>query len=228
MKQLGILGGLSWISSAEYYRILNEEFSKRTALDQNPKIVLNSIDFSEATKAFKNQNNANQLMLKEAAKLDATGCDLMIIASNTAHFCFDAIESSTNTPMIHIADAVGGRLKALGVQKALLLGTRYTMNLDFYKKRLQDHFNIDVVIPEPEDKVEVNRIIYQELVKQNFTSSAQEEYLRIISKEASKGADAVIMGCTEIPLLLKGCKSPIPLVDSVWEHCIKTLDRMLS
>ena len=140
--QLGILGGLSWVSSLEYYRIINEEYIKESPDGANPRIILNSMDFNEATENFKNQNRANEMMQREAQKLVQGGCELLVIASNTAHFCYEGIHRASSVPMIHIGDAVGERLKELGARKVLLLGTRFTMNLDFYRQRLENNFQI--------------------------------------------------------------------------------------
>lgn len=218
MKKLGIIGGLSWHSSLEYYKTLNEMIEGQ-AEGQGAKIILNSLDFYEITELFKTPQNAMKRIAMEAKQLEDLGCDHLIFASNTVHFCFDYVQERLNIPILHIADAVGGAMARAGVKTCGLLGTRYTMNQDFYKKRLQEQFQIDVLIPPKEDRQVVDRIIYDELVKGQFKEESRQSYLGIIQRLQGSGAKAIIMGCTEIPLLISQGDTPTLLIDSTREHC---------
>ncbi len=227
MKTLGLLGGLSWYSSLEYYRRINEGINFALENQSSPKLILNSLDFQFVTELFKTQEKARVFISNESKRLEDIGCDGILLASNTVHFCYEAVCEKVNVPVLHIADAVGQALERQGVSCTALLGTRFTMNLNFYKVWLKKKYNIETKTPKGQHRIDVNRIIYDELVLGDIRASSRERYVDIINTMASEGSEAVILGCTEIPLLIKAQDVDIPVIDSTKEHCNMAINWLL-
>ena len=219
--QLGILGGLSWHSSAQYYTLINRGVEKALGYNHNPQILLHSLNFKDIAQLFKQKEAATKRIVEECQRLQEFGCDAILIASNTVHFCYDAVMAQTDIPTLHIADAVGTSLTHHGHTTVALLGTRYTMNLGFYKNRLQQKQGIEVITPDSSTKHYIDKVIYNELVKGHVSPDSQSTFIKILEALKSQGATAFIAGCTEIPLLFQNMEEalPLPMIDSTALHC---------
>lgn len=219
MKVIGLIGGMSWESSLEYYRIINRSVKKRLGGFHSAKILMYSVDFAEIeelqTKGL--WTESGEILADAAERLEKGGAEMIVLCTNTMHKLSDAITSRVRIPMIHIADAAAGSVKQQGFKKAALLGTRYTMEQDFYKDRLK-YNGLDVIIPDADDMTIIHDVIYEELVKGIILDSSREKYQQIIEKLKNKGAEAVILGCTEIGLLIKGEDSVLPVFDTTQIH----------
>ena len=220
MKTIGLIGGSTPQSTVLYYQILNDLANKEFGGNHSCKTIIHSLDFGEISKLqFQDDWDTLDEIMKNAGKsLENAGADLIIICANTMHLCSDAILKNTNIPLIHIARETGKAIKASGLQKILLLGTKFTMQKAFFKNILTNEFGIEVIIPNPEDCILVNNVIYQELVRGQLLPASKEAYQNIIAKAASNGAEGVILGCTEIPLLIKPSDVEIPIFDTTLIH----------
>jgi aspartate racemase len=215
-----MLGGMSWESTASYYKALNEGVKSQLGGLHSAKICLYSVDFDEIEK-LQHQGKwpETALILVEAAKsVERGGADFLMICTNTMHKVVPEIESQISIPILHIADATAESLVRDGVTKVGLLGTRFTMEQDFYKGRITDKFGIDVVVPNAEEQTVVHNIIYQELCLGEISSVSRDSYLEIIANLHTRGAQAVILGCTEIALLVKQSDTVVPLYDTTEIH----------
>ncbi|MHA1673770.1 MAG: aspartate/glutamate racemase family protein [Promethearchaeota archaeon] len=220
MKTIGLLGGMSWESSLEYYRIINELIQAKLGGLHSAQCVIYSVDFDPFEK-WMQQGNWDRIgieLTELAKKVEKAGADVLIICTNTMHKLVPVIESHISIPILHIADAAAKPIKAQGLTKVGLLGTRFTMEEDFYSGRLKEKHGIDVIIPSSDDRNEIDQIIFEELVKGILTQESRDIYLRIIQDLQQKGAQGVILGCTEIPLLIKQADSPIPVFDTTQLH----------
>jgi len=220
MKKIGIIGGMSWESSHVYYRIINEKVREVLGGFHSCFSVMESVDFAEIEK-LQHMNDwvkLNSLMVESAKNLERAKAELIVLCTNTMHLCSDEIVKNVNIPFLHIVTATGNKIKANGNDKVLLLGTKFTMESDFYKNILQDDFGISVLIPDEEDRNSVHRIIYKELVQGQVKDESKKIYQQIINKSMAKGAKGVILGCTEIPLLIKKEDSPIAIYDTTRIH----------
>ncbi len=215
---LGILGGMSWHSTAMYYETINRNYSKLAPSQSNPHLILDSLVFSDLLAMFKDKS-IEQFLLKRGRILERSGADLLVIASNTVHYCYDYLTKALNLEILHIADAIANHAEKLGIKKALLLGTCYTMQMDFYIDRLQNQAQLQVIIPEYQQIKEIDQIISNELTRGVIRASSAQVYQDIIAKHADEGAQAVILACTEIGLLIKQADIDIPLIDSTIVHC---------
>lgn len=220
MKTIGIIGGMSWESSLEYYRIINQITRERLGGLHSARSLMLSVDFApiEALQSAGDWDGASREMVSCAHQLQSGGADCILIATNTMHLMYPAVQAAVSIPVLHIADAAAERMKAHGITKAGLLGTKFTMEMDFYSGRLQEKFGIETIIPNAQDREIVNRVIYQELVLGRIHSASRAEFLRIIADLQRQGAQAVILGCTEIPLLVKQDDTDIPLLDTTYLH----------
>ncbi len=229
MHVIGLLGGMSWESTAEYYRIINQEVRKRLGRQHSAKILMYSLDFEavEQMQAGGEWDRAGQLLTTEARRLENAGADLLLLCTNTMHKVAPAIEAAIGIPLLHIADATAERVKARGLHRIALLGTRFTMEEDFYRDRLAEH-GLAVSIPGAEDRVTVDRVIYEELCQGSILSESRREYRRIIAALAGAGAQGVILGCTEIGLLIRPQDSPIPVFDTARIHAEKAVEVALA
>lgn len=220
MKTVGMLGGMSWESTVSYYKALNEGVKSRLGGLHSAKICLYSVDFDEIEKLqHQGKWSETALILAEAAKsVERGGADFLMICTNTMHKVVPEIESQISIPILHIADATAESLVQNGVTKVGLLGTRFTMEQDFYKGRISEKFGIDVVVPTADEQTVVHDIIYQELCLGEIKTESRDRYLKIIANLHAQGAQAVVLGCTEIALLVKQSDTTVPLYDTTEIH----------
>ncbi|MBB3911867.1 aspartate racemase [Sphingomonas desiccabilis] len=227
---IGLIGGMSWESSAEYYRLLNEGVRARLGPTASARCLLWSFDFSEI-EALQHAGDWSRLaerMVDAAQRLEAAGADLLLICTNTMHRMADDVQSAVGIPLIHIADPTAERIAAAGLRKVGLLGTAFTMEQDFYKGRLTGIHGLEVIVPGEADRSTVHRIIYDELVAGRIEPSSREAYRMVIGRLVADGAQAIILGCTEIMLLVGQEDSPVPLFDTTALHAAAALDQALS
>ncbi len=230
MKTIGLIGGMSWESSIEYYRIVNEVTKARLGGFHSAKSLMVSVDFAEI-ELLQQQGAwqaAGEILAAAAENLERGGADFIVLCTNTMHNVAHAIQSRVQIPFLHIADATGVHIQNLGLHKIGLLGTRFTMEQDFYKNRLVEQYALDVLIPKESDRETVHRIIYDELVKGVILPVSKERYLEIIQKMQAEGAEGVILGCTEIGLLVQDGECEIPLFDTTRLHAIAAVDYALA
>ena len=230
MKTIGLLGGMSWESTASYYKALNEGVKSRLGGLNSAKVVLFSVNFDEIEKLqHQGKWDETAVLLSDAAEsVEKAGADFLMICTNTMHKVVSEIESRISIPVLHIADATASVLQTDGIEKVGLLGTRFTMEQDFYKGRLTDKFGMDVVVPNSEDQESVHTIIYDELCKGVVKESSKQQYLTIIDKLYAEGAQAVILGCTEIALLVNQQDTEVPLYDTTEIHAKQGVEYALS
>lgn len=219
MKTIGLIGGMSWESTVSYYKIINETIKEKLGGLHSAKILLYSVDFEEIEKCQSTDNwdKSAEILTDVAKKLEIAGADFIVICTNTMHKVVPQIEQNINIPILHIADATAIALKNANIKKIALLGTKYTMTQDFYKNRLISK-GFSVITPKNEDIEIVNRIIYDELCLGIISEKSKNEYIRIINELKSNGAEGVILGCTEIGLLIKQNNSCIPVFDTTLIH----------
>jgi aspartate racemase len=220
MKTIGLIGGMSWESSIEYYRIINEVTKEKLGGLHSAKSVMVSVDFAEieAMQMRGDWQSAGQAMAAAAKSLEDGGADCVVLCTNTMHLVADAMQAAVSIPMLHIADGTAERILAAGIKTIALLGTRFTMEKDFYKQRLVDQFGLHVLIPDEEDRETVHRVIYDELVKGEILQESRRKYLAIVKKLQQAGAEGVILGCTEIGLLIHDGDCAIPFFDTTRIH----------
>ncbi|MHA6492247.1 aspartate/glutamate racemase family protein [Pseudomonas borbori] len=231
MRQLGILGGMSWESTASYYRLLNQGVRERKGGLHSASLLLHSVDFAEIAELQRRGDwQAAGVLLAEAARrLEQAGATAVLLATNTMHKVAPALEAALHeAPLLHIGDAVGRALSEQGVKRAALLGTRFTMQEDFYRQRLAERFAIEVIIPTPAQMTEIDRVIFAELCQGQFRDEARAFYLQCLETLRDQGAEVAILGCTEIGLLLEGVAPALPLLDSCAVHVDMGLEWMLA
>jgi len=226
MKTIGLIGGMSWESTAEYYRIINETVKERLGGFHSARIVLYSVDFSEVEEMQNSgQWNAAARLLREAArKIEKAGADFGLICANTMHKVFDKVQKSIAIPLLHIADVTALEIQKCGIRKVGLLGTRYTMEQDFYKDRLQKKYRLTVIIPNERERAVIHRILYNELCLGKIRKISRGEFKRIIAHLVARGAEGAILGCTEIPLLVDKRDYRIPIFDTTELHARAAVD----
>lgn len=230
MKTIGLIGGMSWESSLEYYRILNETTRARLGGLHSAKCILYSVDFAEI-EALQHQDRweaAAQLMIAAGQSLERAGADFIVLCTNTMHKLADEIQANTRIPFLHIADATAQKIIAGGLKNIGLLGTRFTMEHDFYKGRLIDKHGLNVITPESNDRETVHRVIYDELCLGIVKQESKEQYIRIMEKLVRAGAEGIILGCTEIELLVHDEDSQVPLFPTTKIHAIAAVEYALS
>ena len=222
MKTIGLLGGMSWESTVTYYQVINETIKKELGGLHSAKCILYSVDFDEIeTYQSRGEWDKSAEVLAQAAQaLERAGADFIIICTNTMHKVATEIRRKITIPLLHIADTTATELKKSRIKKVGLLGTKYTMQQEFYKKVLQDN-GIEVIVPDDADIEVVNRIIYGELCLGKITAPSKAAYLRIISELSQQGAQGIILGCTEIGLLVKQSDTSVPLFDTTLIHAEK-------
>ncbi|MFM5555910.1 aspartate/glutamate racemase family protein [Aeromonas veronii] len=220
MKCIGLLGGMSWESTVSYYQALNRGVRTQLGGLHSARVLLNSVDFAgiERLQHAGDWPATARLLAAEARKLQNGGADFLLIGTNTMHKVAPEIEAAIDIPLLHIADATAAKLQADGITRVGLLGTRFTMEQDFYKGRLQDRFGLAVLVPDEAGRERVHRIIYDELCLGEIRESSRAEYLAIIEGLAAAGAEAVILGCTEIALLVGDARAAVPLYDTTAIH----------
>ena len=229
MKTIGLIGGMSWESSAEYYRIMNQTVQERVGGLHSAQCILYSFDFQEIEQ-LQHQGKWEQLtelMIRAAQRLEEAGAELLIICTNTMHKMADEVQRSVAIPLVHIADATAKAIRERGLERIALLGTRFTMEEDFYKKRLQEKHELAVLIPSESDREMIDHVIYHELCCGIMHQSSKEKFKAIIRVLASNGAEGVILGCTEIPLLISQQDAEIPLFDTTKIHAQAAVEMAL-
>ena len=230
MKTIGLIGGMSWESTQSYYQLLNQGIKNKLGGLHSAKIVLVSLDFAEIAVLQQQQDwpQMAEILIKAAKQVEAAGADYLLICTNTMHKLAEQVQAAVTIPLLHIADAVGENLIQHNFKKVALLGTQFTMEQDFYKQRLADKFAIDVLIPDTQGRETVHRVIYDELCKGIISPESKTEYLTIIDDLTQQGAEAIILGCTEIALLVQQSDTSIPLLDSTALHCAMALENSLN
>ena len=225
MKTIGIIGGLTWYSTVEYYKLLNELVNERLGGAHAAKIILHSVDFAEIKVLTEQQDwqSIAAIICKAAQGVELAGADCLLIGANTMHNIADEVAAAINIPVIHIAEAVAGVIKNKGLKKVALLGTKYTMQMDFYKKKLAVK-NIETIIPGSNEIEFLNNSIYSEFSKGIFLPETKQQYLRIINDLIQQGAEGFILGCTEIPILIKQEDCAVPVFDTGLIHATAAVD----
>lgn len=220
MKTIGLLGGMSWESTQSYYRLINEGVKARLGGFHSARVCLVSVDFAdiEALQRAGDWSAAGRYLAASARQVEAGGADCLVLATNTMHRVAEAIETAIDIPLLHIADATGAALREAGIRRVGLLGTRFTMEQPFYRERLEQRHGIEVMVPDAEDRQLVHDVIFQELVQGTIDEPSRERYLAIIDALGSRGAEGVILGCTEIALLVQQTHTPLPLFDTTDLH----------
>jgi len=230
VKTIGLIGGMSWESSLEYYRILNETTKSRLGGLHSAKCILYSVDFAEI-EALQHQDRweeAAQLMIAAGQSLERAGADFVVLCTNTMHKLADEIQSNIRIPFLHIADATAHKIKAAGLRKVGLLGTRFTMEHKFYKGRLIDKHGLAVITPDSQDRETVHRIIYDELCLGMVKQESREQYISIMEKLVQAGAEGIILGCTEIELLIHDGDGQVPLFPTTRIHAVAAVEYALA
>jgi aspartate racemase len=230
LKTIGMIGGMSWESSAVYYRIINREVQKRLGGSHSAKTLMYSFDFEEMS-ALQHDGRwaeADDRMTTAAVMLEKGGADLVIICCNTMHGSIAPMVSALRVPLIHIADPLGAAIRKAGYKKTALLGSEFTMTQDnIVRGRLKSAYGIDVIVPAGADFAETSRVIYEELVRGKFLETSRKNYRDIIARLVARGADSIILGCTELPMLVKEEDSAVPLLDTATLHALAAVDAAL-
>jgi aspartate racemase len=226
---IGLIGGMSWKSSAEYYRLINEGAGARLGGLHSARCLMWSFDFAdiEVLQRTDRWNEAAALMVDAALRLERGGADFLVIATNTMHIAAPQVQAATSLPLLHIADPTAERIKAAGLRKVGLLGTAFTMEQDFYKGRLSREHGLEVLVPDADDRAAVHRIIYSELVQGRILDASRQAYREAIARLVARGAEAIILGCTEIMLLVGQEDSAVPLFDTTGLHAEAAVMRAL-
>jgi aspartate racemase len=226
MKTIGVIGGISWQSTAQYYRLLNEGVQRRLGGSHSAKIVLASVDFHEIEQLQKagDWERGGAMLAAYARGLEAAGADFLLIAANTMHKVAPTVQSAIRIPLVHVADVTGAAIKRAGLGRAGLLGTRYTMEQPFYRDRLLETQHLPTIVPGDADRATIHRIIYEELCRGILREPSREAFRGIISRLIAAGADSIILGCTEIALLVSQADSPVPVFDTTAVHCAAAID----
>lgn len=226
MKTIGLLGGMSWESTVLYYQLLNEGVREKFGGLHSAKIILFSVDFAEIEQlqVTGQWQQAGEQLAAAAVGLERAGADMVLICSNLMHKVAPVIEAEISVPLLHIADAAGTEIKRQGLKKVGLLGTRYTMEEDFYCQRLFDRFGIEVLIPGIEERELVHRVIFEELCCGKLSAESRRSYLEIIEQLGARGAEGVVLGCTEIPLLVSAEDVDLPLFNTAALHAAFALE----
>ncbi|CAO3455388.1 aspartate/glutamate racemase family protein [Azospirillum largimobile] len=229
-KVIGLIGGMSWESSAEYYRIINERVRDRLGGLHSARCLMWSFDFAEveALQHAGRWDDATALMIDAARRLERGGADFVVICTNTMHRMADQVQAAIGLPLLHIADPTAERIRAAGLRRVGLLGTAFTMEQDFYKGRLVQKHGLEVLVPDDADRATVHRVIYDELVQGRIEEASREAYRGVIARLVERGAEAVILGCTEIMLLVRPEDSPVPLYDTTAIHAEAAVELALS
>lgn len=226
MKTIGLIGGMSWESSAQYYRIINEAVRERLGGVHSAKSLMVSVDFGEVER-LQHQGEWHVLaaMMADAARqLERGGADLIVLCTNTMHSLAVAIEEATPLPLLHIADPTAKAIRKAGMTRVGLLGTAFTMEQDFYRGRLEQRHGLEVLVPEADDRALVHRVIYEELVAGQVRQASRDAYRTVIARLIDRGAEVVILGCTEIMLLVGEGDATVPLFDTTRLHALAAVD----
>lgn len=227
MKTIGLIGGMSWESSIEYYRIINEVTKSKLGGLHSAKSVMYSVDFAEI-EILQHQNRwqeATALMVSAAQSVERAGADFVVLCTNTMHKLADEIEANIQVPFLHIADATAKKIQSSGIQKIGLLGTRFTMEQDFYRGRLVDKHGLEVLIPSDEEREVVHRVIYEELCLGIINPASRKQYIEIMNSLVELGAEGIILGCTEIELLVRNGDVTVGLFPTTRIHAEAAVEK---
>ncbi len=229
MKTIGLLGGMSWESSQDYYRIINETVRARLGGLHSAQSLMYSFDFAqvEALQHAGQWDEATDLLIAAARQLERGGADFVVLCTNTMHKMADAVQAAITIPLLHIADPTAAQIQAAGLTRVGLLGTAFTMEEPFYRGRLEERYGLTVLVPDAHDRRLVHRIIYDELCLGITTIASRKQYVRVIRSLAEQGAEGVILGCTEIGLLIRPADSPLPVFDTTRLHAVAAVDYAL-
>jgi len=230
LRTIGMLGGMSWTSSLEYYRIINQTVQKRLGGSNSARIIMNSVNFSEMYDLLEKGgwDAVGDEVVEVAKRVQEAGADFFILAVNTVHIVADRVEEALDIPLLHIADATAESIEKAGMKKVGLLGTKYTMLEDFYRVRLKEKHGIDVVIPGDEDIERINTIIFEELVREQFLDKSRDACLEMCDKLVADGAEGVILGCTELPLLMMAEDISVPSFDTMTIHAVAAAEKAMA
>lgn len=226
MKTIGLIGGMSWESSIEYYRIINQAVRKELGGVHSAKSVMVSVDFGEIEKLQMkgDWDQATQIMIQTAQEVESAGADFLLICTNTMHLVAEEVQAEINIPLLHIADAAARAIKEAGLEAVGLLGTRFTMEKDFYRGRLEKDHGLRVITPKQESREIVHRIIYEELVQGKIKKESRDRYLEVILSLREEGAQGIVLGCTEIGLLVKQEDVTVPVFDTMEIHALAAVN----
>lgn len=229
MKTLGLIGGTSWISTVDYYRYINQLINERVGGVDAARLILYSVNFGELAKlvAANDWDTVARFLSDIAVKLETAGADCIVLCANTTHIAAETIQENVNIPLLHIVDAVAAEIERQGISKVGLLGTKFTMEKDFFKERMAG-FGIDTIVPDEAGRQFVHDSIFQELGKDIFRDETRQRYLAIMDDLKNSGASGVILGCTEIPMLIKQSDCDIPVFDTTFIHAEYAVDFALS
>lgn len=230
MKTIGLIGGMSWESSIEYYRLINQEMRRRLGGVHSAKSLMYSVDFGEVEMLQHSGRweDATGMMIDAALRLEAGGAECVVICTNTMHKMAEEVQAAVRVPLLHIADAAAAEVRKQGLTCVGLLGTRFTMEENFYTGRLAERFGLKVLIPDPAGREVVHRVIYDELVAGIINPASRDAYLQVIQSLADQGAQGIILGCTEIGLLVKDGDCRLPLFDTTPIHALAAVDWALA
>ncbi len=219
-RPLGLLGGMSWESTAEYYRLLNQGVAARLGGLHSAPLLLHSVDFAEiaARQQAGDWAGAGAQLAEAARGLERAGAAALLLCTNTMHHVADTIEAAVSIPLLHIVDPTGEALRGAGIRRAGLLGTRFTMELPFWQARLRERHDVEVLVPEPDDRALVHRVIYEELCRGVVDAESRAAYRAVMARLAARGAEGIILGCTEITLLVSAADTPLPVFDTTALH----------
>ncbi len=226
MKVIGLIGGMSWESSAEYYRIINEAVRNRLGPLYSAKSLMYTVNFHdiERMQHAERWDDAAAVLVDAAERLERGGADCVVLCTNTMHKLADRIKAAVNIPLIHIADATAQKIRDKRMKRVGLLGTAFTMEQDFYKGRLVEKFDLEIVVPQTQECGFVHRIIYDELCQGKVLPGSKVQYVNIMNELAQRGAEGIILGCTEIMLLVSQQDSPVPVFDTTTLHAVAAVE----
>jgi aspartate racemase len=229
MKTIGMIGGTGWLSTLEYYRLINRETNKRLGGLNSAKIILTSFNYADIDRLNKVEDHQGiyKLILEAAHKLKKASADFVVICANTLHQFSDSLEKETGLQAVHIADAAAAEIKRGGLNKVGLLGTKFTMEMDFYTKRLKEA-GIDAIVPDKPERLFIHNAIMNELLKEQFKKETKDNFLKIINDLEQCGAQGIVLACTEIPLLINQNDSDLPLFNTLEIHAIAAVDFALN
>jgi aspartate racemase len=230
MKTIGLIGGMSWQSSAQYYRLINEETTRRLGGHHNARSVMVTVNFSEVEQLQHSSewDQLGEILAVAARSVERGGADVVVLCTNTMHKLADSITGAVSIPLLHIADATAAAILNAGHKRVGLLGTKFTMEEPFYASRIQDNFGIEVIVPPADSRQLIHDVIYDELCHGIIRPESRERYQKIIGELAASGAESVILGCTEIGLLISGEDSPLPVHDSTTLHAMAAVEFALA
>jgi aspartate racemase len=226
MKTIGLIGGMNWQSTIEYYRIINNEVLRRTKGKHAARIIIDSVDFGEVYMLFSNQDfeGLTVLLINSAQKLEKAGAELLMIGANTMHFAAESVKNNIGVPLVNIVDVTIEAIQTKGLSKVGLLGTKFTMEQDFFKSRLRSN-GIEVNVPGEEDREFIKQTIFKELFLAYINPESKKRFLSIMETLAGDGAQGIILGCTEIPMLIKQEDTALPVFDTTEIHALATVEQ---